>query len=62
MPAAMLFLLLLLIDREIMGDYVNRKWQNAVGFGIIGFLIAMNALYGLSVALPAMFSHLVSLL
>ena len=62
MPAAMLFLLLLLNDREIMGDYVNRKWQNAVGFGIIGFLIAMNALYGLSVALPTMFSHLVSLL
>jgi Mn2+/Fe2+ NRAMP family transporter len=61
MPAAMLFLILLLNDREIMGDHVNRKWQNAVGFGIIGFLIVMNALYGISVALPTVFSHLISL-
>ena len=28
MPAAMLFLLLLLNDREIMGEHVNRRWQN----------------------------------
>ena len=61
MPAAMLFLLLLLNDKEIMGDRVNRKWQNAVGFGIIGFLIVMDAFYGLSVALPTVFNHLISL-
>ncbi len=62
MPAAMLFLLLLLNDREIMGGYVNKKWQNVVGFSIIGFLIIMNALYGISVAMPVVFAHLVSLL
>ncbi len=60
MPAAMLFLLLLLNDREIMGNHANRKWQNVVGFGIIGFLIVMNALYGISIALPAVFAHLAS--
>ncbi len=59
MPAAMLFLLMLLNDRGIMGDMVNKRWQNAVGFSIIGFLILMNALYGLSVALPSVFNHLV---
>ena len=62
MPAAMLFLLMLLNDKEIMGDHVNKKWQNAVGFGIIAFLIVMNAFYGISVALPAVFNHLISLL
>ena len=62
MPAAMLFLLLLLNDRGIMGNMVNKKWQNAIGFSIIAFLILMNGLYGLSVALPSVFSHLVGLL
>ncbi len=62
MPAAMLFLLLLLNDKEIMGSAVNKRWQNAVGFGIIGFLILMNALYGISVALPSVFERLLSLL
>jgi len=62
MPAAMLFLLLLLNDRGIMGNMVNKKWQNVIGFSIIAFLIMMNGLYGLSVALPSVFSHLVGLL
>ena len=62
MPAAMLFLLLLLNDRGIMGDMVNKRWQNIIGFSIIGFLILMNGLYGLSVALPSVFAHLVGLL
>lgn len=62
MPAAMLFLLLLLNDRGIMGNMVNKKWQNVIGFSIIAFLILMNGLYGLSVALPSVFSHLVGLL
>ncbi len=62
MPAAMLFLLLLLNDRGVMGDMVNKRWQNIIGFSIIGFLILMNALYGLSVALPTVFNHLVGML
>ena len=62
MPAAMLFLLLLLNDKGIMGNMVNKKWQNVIGFSIIGFLIVMNSLYGLSVALPSVFDHLVGLL
>ena len=62
MPAAMLFLLLLLNDKGIMGNMVNKKWQNVIGFSIIGFLILMNGLYGISVALPSIFNHLVGLL
>ena len=62
MPAAMLFLLLLLNDKGIMGSMVNKRWQNVIGFSIIGFLILMNTLYGISVALPFVFNHLVGLL
>ncbi len=62
MPAAMLFLLLLLNDKGVMGNMVNKRWQNIIGFSIIGFLILMNGLYGLSVALPSVFAHLVGLI
>ncbi len=55
MPAAMLFLLMLLNDREIMGNHVNRPWQNITSFAIIGFLIIMNGLYGLTVIFPHIF-------
>lgn len=52
MPAALLFLLLLLNDREVMGDYVNSRLQNVLAIGIVAFLVAMTALYGLTVAFP----------
>jgi Mn2+/Fe2+ NRAMP family transporter len=57
MPAAMLFLLLLLNDREVMGEYVNRPWQNWAAGLIVAFLVAMNGLYGLSVVFPHQFMH-----
>ncbi|MHB0871940.1 MAG: NRAMP family divalent metal transporter [Acidithiobacillus ferrooxidans] len=53
MPAAMLFLLMLLNDREIMGSYVNRRWQNYSAFAIVGFLILANAVYGYTVVFPS---------
>jgi len=49
MPAAMLFLLMLLNDKEIMGDYVNKPWQNIAAFTIVGILIIANMLYGYTV-------------
>ncbi len=55
MPAAMLFLLLLLNDKEIMGEHVNKLWQNISAFIIVGFLIIMNGLYGLSIVFPHIF-------
>ncbi len=53
MPAAMLFLLMLLNDRDIMGSYVNRPWQNWSAFAIVGFLILANGLYGYTVVFPS---------
>lgn len=55
MPAAMMFLLMLLNDKEIMGKHTNRRWQNISAFIIIGFLIVMNGLYGLTVIFPHIF-------
>jgi Mn2+/Fe2+ NRAMP family transporter len=55
MPAAMMFLLLLLNDKEIMGEHTNKPWQNISAFIIVGFLIIMNGLYGLSVVFPHIF-------
>ena len=53
MPAAMLFLLMLLNDRDIMGNYINRPWQNWSAFAIVGFLILANGLYGYTVVFPS---------
>ncbi len=55
MPAALLFLLLLLNDREIMGQFVNRKWQNVMAYVIVGLLVVLNGLYGVSVVFPRLF-------
>ena len=52
MPAALLFLLLLLNDHEIMGAHVNKPWQNSASIAIVGLLVVLNGLYGLSVVFP----------
>lgn len=52
MPAAMMFLLMLLNDREVMGAHVNQRWQNVAAFSIVGVLIVANSLYGFTVVFP----------
>jgi len=52
MPAAMMFLLMLLNDQEIMGQHVNRPWQNMAAFSIVGLLIIANGFYGFTVVFP----------
>lgn len=52
MPPAMLFLLMLLNDRELMGPYVNGPWRNAVSIVILASLIVCNTLYGLATLFP----------
>ncbi len=52
MPAAMLFLLMLLNDRELMGSYVNGPLRNAASIAIMVGLIACNALYGIAAVFP----------
>jgi len=57
MPAALLFLLLLVNDREVMGRHVNSRLQNVAAIGIVTMLVVMNGIYGASVVLPSLFPH-----
>jgi Mn2+/Fe2+ NRAMP family transporter len=52
MPAAMLFLLMLLNDRELLGEHVNSPLRNALSVGVMVLLILCNALYGISTVFP----------
>jgi Mn2+/Fe2+ NRAMP family transporter len=52
MPAAMLFLLMLLNDRELMGEHVNSPLRNALSIGVMVLLIVCNGLYGISTMFP----------
>ncbi|MGC8519053.1 MAG: NRAMP family divalent metal transporter [Steroidobacteraceae bacterium] len=55
MPAAMLFLLMLLNDRELMGTHVNGPVRNGVSIAIMVALILCNVLYGLATVFPHLF-------
>jgi NRAMP (natural resistance-associated macrophage protein)-like metal ion transporter len=55
LPAALVFLILLLNDKKTMGEYVNTRWQNIVNIGIVAIIIALSTLYGVSTLFPEMF-------
>jgi len=55
LPAALVFLILLLNDKKIMGEYTNSTWQNVINTMIVACIIIMSTLYGLSVLFPRMF-------
>ena len=52
MPPALLFLYLLVNDREIMGDLISPRWANALALGVVTILIAAGLLFGVSVISP----------
>jgi Mn2+/Fe2+ NRAMP family transporter len=52
MPPALLFLYLLVNDREIMGELVSPRWANILALGVVLVLIAAGILYGISVVSP----------
>ena len=55
LPAALMFLILLLNDRPLMGSYVNTRWQNIANWTITIFVIVISTLYGVSVLFPEWF-------
>ena len=55
LPAALVFLLLLLNNEEMMGKYKNTLAQNILGFSIVLMIIILSTLYALSVIFPGMF-------
>ncbi len=55
LPAAMVFLLLLLNSEELMGRYKNTRAQNIVGASIVTVIVALSTLYAISVLFPGVF-------
>jgi NRAMP (natural resistance-associated macrophage protein)-like metal ion transporter len=49
LPAALTFLILLLNDKPLMGEYVNTRWENIANWSIVIFVIVMSTMYGISV-------------
>ena len=52
LPAALVFLILLLNDRKTMGEYCNTPAQNLVGGCIVASIVALSTLYGVTVMFP----------
>ena len=56
MPSALLFLLLLLNDHELMGAHVDGPMRNAPSKAVMVWLIVCNGLYGISTPFPNAFN------
>ena len=57
LPAALVFLILLLNDKPLMGQYVNTTWQNVANWSIVLFVIVMSTFFALSVLFPDLLGH-----
>ncbi len=49
LPAALTFLILLLNDKQLMGEYVNTLWENIANWAIVLFVIIVSTIYGIYV-------------
>jgi Mn2+/Fe2+ NRAMP family transporter len=58
MPPALVFLFMLVNDKEIMGDLVSPWWANALAAGVVFILTAAGVLYGVSIIAPNIFARL----
>jgi Mn2+/Fe2+ NRAMP family transporter len=58
LPSAIIFLQLLLNDRELLGDrWVNRPWNNYINWTIVVLLFALSLLLAAQVILPNLFQR-----
>ena len=56
LPAALVFLILLLNNEELMGKYKNSLAQNIISTIIVLFLVTLSTLYCISVIFPSLFT------
>jgi len=52
LPAALVFLILLLNDKSLMGSYVNTRLQNVIDWSIVVALISLSTVYGVTTIFP----------
>ncbi len=55
LPAALVFLILLLNDKPLMGEHTNTRSQNIANWSITAFVILVSSVFGLSVMFPKLF-------
>jgi len=55
LPAALFFLILILNDKQVMGEHANTRWQNMANWSIAIFVVAISTLYGVSTLFPEWF-------
>ena len=55
LPAALVFLIILLNNEEIMGKYKNTLFENIANITIVVLIIALSTLYGISTVFPNLF-------
>jgi Mn2+/Fe2+ NRAMP family transporter len=55
LPADLVFLMLLLNDKKLMGEYKNNVLQNIVGIFIVSLIIILSTLYAISTLFPKLF-------
>ncbi|MGD0276423.1 MAG: divalent metal cation transporter, partial [Syntrophales bacterium] len=55
LPAALVFLLLLLNDKPLMGEHVNARWENIMNWSIVAFVVLMSSLMGIGTIFPDLF-------
>ena len=55
LPAALVFLILLLNDKKHMGEYCNSLTENLIGGFIVVAIVILSTLYGISVMFPSLF-------
>ena len=58
MPPALVFLYMLVNDKEIMGDLVSPWWANLLSTAVVLILTAAGILFGISIIAPNIFSAL----
>ncbi|HTP64964.1 MAG TPA: divalent metal cation transporter [Geobacteraceae bacterium] len=54
LPAALVFLILLLNNKKTMGEYTNTLWQNIITSTIVVVIVILSTLYGISTLFPNM--------
>ncbi|MGD0462574.1 MAG: NRAMP family divalent metal transporter [Tepidisphaeraceae bacterium] len=55
LPAALVFLIILLNDKKTMGKYVNTRWENIANITIVVTVIVTSTMYGVSTIFPKLF-------
>ena len=55
LPAALVFLILLLNDEERMGDLRNTTTQNVISVTVVAMIVVLSTLYGVSALFPGLF-------